>query len=128
MAPLAPTTRLNIIARLSTGESTRVVGAELGVSKSVVSNVRRRMSSPPPPPTAGPKPRLTARDKRKLTQLVARGEAKTAVEAARLIGPELARPVGAQTVRNALRAAGLKAKKRVAKPGLSATHRARRLR
>src|SRR6266702_2110404 len=67
--------------------------------------------------------KLSPTDKRRIVSSITSGKVENAVQATHLINPTLSSPVSAQTVRNVLKSASLKAVVKKKKPLLSVKHR-----
>jgi len=116
-------------ASLATGQPSRAIAKDLGVSKSLVNKMRSSMPRDTPKPNASAANKLTAQDNEYAVSLMKRGHAKTAVEATRIVNQGLSKPVCAETVRRALKEVGnLVARKKKKKPALTLAHRRKRLR
>ena len=129
MKSISPRTLTNITNALEGGQSSRQVASALGVGKTTVNDVRKRLDFSTPRIKPGPKSKLTARQKRSAVGLILRGRAKSAVDAANMMNKERpqASHVSPETIRRALRAAKLVARKKVKRPFLSSRHRRARL-
>ena len=92
----------------------------MGVSTSTVKNLKRLHSTSMPKIKRGPKKKLTDADKRFCVRAVTAGGMSTAVTVRNKLEEELGIAVHAQTVRNALKEAGLGSIEKLAKPMLSA--------
>jgi len=124
-----PTNILQSITNcLQDGQSSRQVAASLGVGKSTVNDIRKRLSTITPKLKPGPKPKMSERDKRATVSIILKGTARSAVDAAKIMEQERGVKVSPETIRRALRGAKLVAAKRKKKPFLSTAHRRSRLR
>lgn len=119
MRPLPPTTRVEILRRLSEGQSTRQVAEAVRVGKSTVADLRKGLPADTPRPKSGPQPKLSPRERRQVASSLLKGEVCTAVEATRALNERRTNPVCAETVRRALKRANLVARKRLRKPAIS---------
>jgi len=128
MKPTSPRTLKNVTNCIEAGQSTRQIASTFGLGKSTVGDIRKRLFTDLPKVKSGRKPKLSDRDKRAAVSIVLRGKAKSAVEAAKILNEDLPNKVCAETVRRALRAADLVARKKKKKPFLSVAYRRNRLR
>ena len=117
----------DVTCKLNNGQSSRQIAAELGLSKSSINNIRNKLKIATPPPKPGAKKKLTERQRRDVTSLIASNKVKTAVEAAKVIAKEHGTKVSPDTVRRILKESEFKARKRVKKPALTARHKQTRL-
>lgn len=127
MRKLANNLLCDVTNRLDKGESSRSIAQALNISKSSVNNYRNSTQNQTPKPKPGAPTKLTPREKRDIVKLVVTGEAKTAVEASKMVNKSKDKPVSAQTIRRVLKEANLIATKKVKKPKLSARHKKARL-
>jgi len=116
-------------ASLATGQASRAITKDLGVSKSLVNNIRSSTPRDTPRPNAGAPNKLTAQDKKYAVSLMKRGHAKTEVQATRIVNQGLSKPVCAETVRRAPKEVGnLVAGNQKKKPALTLAHSREQLR
>lgn len=116
----------NIIARLNEGESSRAIASALNVSKTSVLRARNELALETPEKTGAPR-RFSEREEREVINLFRRKEAKTAVQAAKIISERLNKKVCAQTVRRCLQKHNFAARKKIKKPSISEKNRRQRL-
>ena len=112
----------NVVALLNEGLSVRSIAARMGVSKSTVSRIRRSVSHGNEMPRGGRPALLTVREKRLVVRKITSGECDTATDAKKVLAEMCNTDVHANTVRNALKEAGLKGSVKYKKPFLSARH------
>lgn len=127
MRKLANNLLCDVTNRLNGGESSRSIAQALNVSKSSVNNFRNISQNPTPKSKGGAPSKLTPREKREIVKLVIIGEAKTAVDATKIVNKSRDKPISAHTIRRVLKEANLKATKKVKKPKLTANHKKARL-
>ena len=119
--------RAHIIVLSNSGLSARQIASKTGLGKSTVARVIREILPEKENVKLGRPSKLSALDKRRIVSSITTGRADNAVQATHLINPALSSPISAQTVRNVLKAASLKAVVKKKKPLLSAKHRKKRL-
>ena len=88
----------DVTCKLNNGQSSRQIAAELGLSKSSINNIRNKLKIATPPPKPGAKKKLTERQRRDVTSLIASNKVKTAVEAAKVIAKEHGTKVSPDTI------------------------------
>ena len=120
---MSSTTWQLIITLLQNGKSCHQVAAQLDVSYSMVQKLYSSIKDSLPKCSGGCPRSLTATSQRLLARKVTSGAADNAPQLKRLLHLN----VTPQTIRNALRRAGLKSAVKQKKPFLSKTHRRRRL-
>jgi len=107
-------TKLTIRNRLENGKSSRRIADDLGVSKSLVDEIRILGSDNLPIPKAGAPQKLKIHDKNYVVCLIKRAHAATAVEDTKMVNQGLTKPVSAEIVRIASKeVANLVAKKEI---------------
>lgn len=119
-------TRQEVASRIRDGLSSRAIGAQLGVSPASVKRIRLELAPDVPSPSSGRPRSLSARDRRAVVRAVTSGRADTAPQVVRELSCGGV-TVSVQSVRRALKDAGLKAYVKKRKPLLSARHRKARL-
>jgi transposase len=120
---MSPNTRQLIVTLLQNGKSCHQVAAQLYVSYSMVQRVYTSIKDSLPQHLGGCPRKLTTCDQRLLARKVTSGVADTAPQLKKLLDLD----VSTQTVRNALKKAGLKSAVKQKKPFLSKAHQRRRL-
>jgi transposase len=120
---MSPNTWQLIVTLLQNGKSCRQVAAQLYVSYSMVQRVYTPIKDSLPQHLGGRPRKLTTCDQRLLARKVTSGVADTAPQLKKLLDLD----VSTQTVRNALKKAGLKSAVKQKKPFLSKAHQRRRL-
>jgi len=88
----------DITCKLNNGQSSRQIAAELDLSKSSINNIRNKLQIATPPPKSGAKRKLTERQRRDVTSLIASNKVKTAIEAAKVIAKEHGTKVSPDTI------------------------------
>jgi transposase len=109
MRRISEDTRNSILSLIDAGLSSRKVEARLGVSRMTVSRVRAEARPCVQKCRSGRPSKLTATDKHKLVHTIASGRADNAVQLTRQLKDVTNVECSAQTVRNTLKKAGLKA-------------------
>src|SRR5581483_3560 len=127
MAKVTVEIRNNIVSMLSNGQSIREVSNKVGVGKSTVQEIRAKYVPDIPELSPGRPRKLSVQDKRHCVRSVTSGRIPTATAATKRLKDELKVSVNANTVRRALKEAGLKANKNLKKPDLSAENIKKRL-
>lgn len=127
MKRISEDVRRNILSLLDAGVSGRQIAQRLGVSTGTVHNVRASSKVSAQKNQGGRPFKLTATDKRQLVRMVTSGQVDTAVQATRELRDAIPVDFGVDTVRRALREAGLKAMVKQKKPRLLPRHIRQRL-
>src|SRR5690348_15256751 len=122
MKHISEETRNNIISLLDSGLSSRQIETQLHVSRATVNRVRASVRSSVQKSRGGRPAKLTAVDKRQLVRMVTSSKTYTAVQAAQELKDASAVEVSGDTVRRALKEAGLKAAAKKKKPRLLPRH------
>jgi transposase len=112
----------NIVSLLDTGISSRKIGARLGVSRSTVDRVRAKARSGAQKSLGGRPDKLTATEKRRLVRMLTLGKADNATQLTRELKNTTNINVSTDTMRRALKEAGLKAVTKKKKPRLLPRH------
>ena len=112
----------DIVSLLHQGLPTRQIAQRLGVSHMTVSNVRSKELPGVEASKGGHPPLLSTRQKRLIVRKITSGECDNAMQAQRALLAEESVNLSAQTARNALREAGMKAAVKQKKPLLRARH------
>jgi transposase len=126
MRRISEDTRDDIVALVDGGLSSRQVEARLGVSYATVNRVRAQARPHVQKNRAGRPAKLTPTDKRWLVRTVTSGEADTAPQLARQLKDITNVECSPQTVRNALKEAGLSGVVKKKRPRLTLDHRKKR--
>lgn len=119
---VAPQLRQRVIRLLQDGLHSRKIAQELGISKTTVNTLRKEVDIPVPPLSPRFNNKLSEHAERSLVLLFKRDKVRTAPEAAKIFNSDSPVKISAQTVRRALKKAGMKAKERTEKPLLSSEH------
>jgi transposase len=127
MKRISEQTRNNILSLIDSGLSSRQIGAQLGVNHATVCRVRASVRSGTQGRRAGRPRKLSVVDKRQLVRTITSGKADTAVQLAQELKNTTEMDVSAETVRRALKEAGLKAIVKKKKPRLLPRHIRQRL-
>ena len=109
MRRISEDSRNNIISLIDAGLESRKVEARLGVSHMTVSRVRAEARPCVQKSRGGRSDKLTATDRHKLVRTIVSGRADNAVQLTRQLKDITNVECSAQTVRRALKKAGLKA-------------------
>ncbi len=109
MKHISEDARNNIVSLLDTGLSSYQIEAQLGVSHMTVSRVRAKTRPDVQKRRGGRPAKLTTTDKRRLARMVTSGKADNAVQLMRQLKDITSMECNAQTVRRALKEAGLRA-------------------
>ena len=112
--------RNNIISLLSDGHNVREVAKRVGLSKSTVQKIRGKYVSDLSKRPYGRPTKLTPQSKRYCVRNITSGALQTATAITKKLKHDLKIEVSSNTVRRALKEAGLEAGKKVEKPSLSA--------
>ena len=112
----------DILSFLDNGLSSRKIAAQLGISRATIDRIHAR-SRPDIQKSQGGRPmKLKATDKRRLIRTISSGKVDNAVRLTRELRDVSNIDVSAQTVRRALKEAGLKAATKKKKPRLLPKH------
>ena len=122
MKSIPEETHNNILSLLDNGLSSHKIAAQLGVSRSTIDRIRAKSRSDIPKSRGGRPAKLKATDKRRLLRTITSGKADNAVQLTRELRDVSNIEVNAQTVRRALKEAGLKAATKKKKPQLLPRH------
>ena len=112
----------DVLALLHRGLSTRQAAKQVGVSKSMVSKVRKRQLQDTETSRGGRPSLLSTNQKRLIVRKITSGEYDTATEAKMMLSEEQNIKVHVNTVRNALREVGMKGVAKQKKPLLASRH------
>ena len=125
--PLSNTTVNNIVTLARQGHSITHIHTQTGVSRSQISKVRSQ-HCPEVPKSQGGRPSLFSPTTiRHATRLIETGKADTAVEVHRNIKDTFLGNISVQTIRRALKVAGMRAVVKKKRPQLKPAHRAKQL-
>src|SRR5271170_265707 len=127
MRRISEDTRNNIISVIDAELTSRQIEAQIGVGHATVDRVRKDARSGVQKSHGGRPAKLTTNDKRRVVRMVTSGKADTAVQITRELGETNNMEISAQTVRRALREAGLTARTKIRKPRLLPRHIRQRL-
>ena len=116
MKPISEETRNNILSLLDNGLSSRKITAQLGVSRATIDRIREKSRTDIQKSRGGRPTKLSATDKRTLLCKITSGKADNAVQLTRELRDVSNINISAQTVRRALKEAGLKAATKKKKP------------
>jgi len=109
MPRISDKTRSDTISLIDASLSTRKIARQLGVSHMTVNRVRAKARPRAQKRRGGRPAKLTATDKRRLVRKITSGEADNAVQLTRQLNDATSVECNPQTVRRALKEAGLKA-------------------
>jgi transposase len=119
--------RSSIISLVLQGLSTRKISAQLGISRSTVSRIRKEALPNAKLPSKGRPRTITLRQETLLIRSLTSGKIDTAVDAQKELFRDHCVNVSAQTVRNMFKKKGLKSSVKKKKPFLNIKHRRQRL-
>lgn len=119
MKPISTSTRDSIRALLAQGLSVRAISKQLVIGKSIVGRVRKQHVPSTPGPKAGRPAKLSPTDKHRCVHAITVGRAGTATAVAKSLVADFNIVASPNTVRRALREAGLGAAEKEDKPALS---------
>jgi transposase len=122
MKAISVTTRNDILSLIDQGLSSRAISKRVSVSHMTVSRIRHEAAKSDKQANRGRPAKLSLQDKRKLAWLITSGEVGTAVKATKVLLASTNVKASSQTVRRALRDAGLKARAKQKKPRLLPHH------
>lgn len=117
----------NIISLLNKEHSSRQIAAQLGVSHATVMRVHAKSRSITQKQKGGRPNKLTITDKRNIVRNITSGKANTAVDLVKNVRESTGIEVGPDTIRRALKEAGLRSATKVKKPYLQPRHIRQRL-
>ena len=127
MRPISAEKKNEILVNIDIGLSERNIASIVGLSRSIIRNIRYSNRQNATRPKTGRPPKLSARDKRFLRRAVTSGKITTAVQANRRLESELKVSVSDNTVPRALNKAGLNSSVKKSKPLLSQKNIKKRL-
>src|SRR5262245_27205767 len=127
MKPIPEQVHSNIVSLLDAGLSSRQIAARLGVGRTTVNRVRAATRPDMQKCRAGRPAKLNAVGKRRLARTIISGKAGTATQLTQEPRKTTSMEISTETVRNALREAGLKAAPKEKKPRLLPRHRRQRM-
>jgi transposase len=119
MRPLSTDIKDSILSLLSQGKSDRYIEKQVQISRTSVRNTRQRYPSNYPRPLDGRPPELSVQDKRVCVRSITSGKQKSAPAVRKYLKDHLDIQIGDNTVRRALKEAGLRAMEKQKKPKLS---------
>jgi len=117
----------NILSLLNAGLSSREIERQLCVGHATVDRIRAKIYPHAKKSQGGRPPKLSKQDKRQAVRLITSGKADTAVQVTQILQNDFSTKVSSDTVRRALREAGLKAAVKQKKPRLLPRHIRQRL-
>ena len=118
MKSISEETHNSIVALLDNGLSSYKIASQLGISHTTVDRIRGK-SRPELQKSQGGRPaKLTETDKHRLARMVASGKADNAVQLTHALKETTNITLSTQTVRRALKEAGMKAATKKKKPRL----------
>lgn len=128
MKRISDQVKFDIISLLHSGVTPRNIARKVGASRTTVERIRRNIKVDIPRGKRGRPKKLSVNDKRKLVRMVTSGVVDTAVQLKKELQETTNTVVSTQTIRRALKNAGLVAATKIKKPRLSAKHIRQRLR
>ncbi len=117
----------NVLSLLDSKHSIRAISFQTGVSIGTISKIRSEHRSTIPKALGGRPTKLKENAVRHALRAINTGKAENAVQATKMLKDITNEPIHPQTVRRALKKAGMKAVVKKKKPLLSKRHRANRL-
>jgi len=127
MPKISKETKDSALSMLLRGHSTREVEAELPLSFKSAARLRPLLEDDAPPIKAGRPKKWSPYDARYFGCLITSGKATTATQIAEMYKDEKGRTISCVTVARALNSIGMSSAEKVAKPALSETNKAKRL-
>lgn len=122
MKTISTEKRNNIVALLDSGLSERAIALQLSVSRITVARVRSQVRPDAKRSQGGRTAKLTTATTRRLVRMITSGKADTATQLTRELNSTTRLNVSADTVRRALKKAGMKSAGKVKKPRLLPHH------
>ena len=123
MHPISPSLQETITSLLLSGHSVRQVVKKTNVGNSTIGRISKKALPKGENIKTGRPSKLSPQDKRRIVHKIQSGQLENAQQAAEFINSVNPNPVSAQTVRRALREAGMKAVVKKKVPKLSWAHR-----
>lgn len=127
MKSISEEIRNNVVVLVNAGHSLRQIGQRLGISYSTVKRVRDTIDTDIQQSRGGRPAKLSQHDKRNMIRSIMSGTANNAVQLSKQLKDNTDINVSSQTVRRALKEAGMKSVAKKRKPRLSWRHRQQRL-
>ena len=127
MRPISTAKRSSVLSLLKQGYSHRQIHDRTGVGIGTISRIGREVDTNKENNPGGRPAKLSARDKQSILRQITSGKLDNAVQATNFINSTLPHPVHPQTVRNALKEAGLYSATKKKAPMLKQQHRQKRL-
>jgi transposase len=127
MRPTSAAKHSSVVSLLTQGYPHRQIHAKTGISLGTIGKINKELDSNKENNHGGRPSKLSARDKQSIIRQITSGKLDNAVQATQFINNTLTNPVHPQTVRNALKEAGLQSATKKKVPMLKQTHRQRRL-
>jgi transposase len=127
MQPISSHIHQTIVSLLLSNHSIRQVAEKTKVGRSTVGRISKEVIPNKENINTGRPAKLTPQDKRRLVNKIESGQLENAQQGAEYINSVNPNPVSAQTVRRALREAGMKSVVKKKVPRLTAAHRKARL-
>lgn len=127
MRPISAAKRSSVLSLLEKGYSHHQIHDKTDVGMGTISRIGREVNANKENNSGGRPAKLSARDKQSIIRQITSGKLDNAVQATNFINSTLSQPVHPQTVRNALKEAGLHSATKKKVPMLKLVHRQRRL-
>jgi transposase len=127
MKPISEAKRLSAIVLIRKGLSSRQIMSKLKIGRATINRLRKGLSPAAQKPLPGRPKKLNSSARRRLVRLILTGKADNAVQLAREVKTSMRMDVSAETVRRALKEAGMKPITKKKKPRLLPRHKAQRL-
>ena len=127
MRPISADKRSSVLSLLEQGYPHRQIHNKTGVGMGTISRIGREVDANKENNSGGRPAKLSAHDKQSILRQITSGKLDNAVQATNFINSTISQPVHPQTVRNALKEAGLYSATKKKVPILKQTHRQRQL-
>jgi transposase len=125
MRPTSATKHFSVVSLLTQGYPHHQIHAKTSVSLGTISKINKELDSNKENNHGGRPSKLSAHDKQSIICQIPSGKLDNAVQATQFINNTLTNPVHPQTVRNALKEAGLRSATKKKVPMLKQTHQQR---
>src|SRR6202167_4477874 len=122
MRPISAAQHSSVVSLLNEGYSQRQIQARTGLGKGTVGRISKEMEGNKENHSGGRPSKLSTRDKQSIVRQITTGKLDNAVQATQFINSVIPDPVSSQTVRRALKEAGLHSATKKKVSMLKATH------
>ena len=127
MRPISADKYSSVLSLLEQGYSHHQIHDKTGVGMGTISRIHREVDANKENNSGGRPAKLSARDKQSILRQITSGKLDNAVQATNFINSTISQPVHPQTVRNALKEAGLYSATKKKVPMLKQIHCQRQL-